>query len=39
MIADTGQVLNPAATDENNGVFLQVMADAGDIRGNLDSIS
>src|SRR5919107_350955 len=36
LVADTREVLHPAATDEHDRVLLQVVADAGDVRGHLD---
>ena len=38
MVTNTGKVLNTAATNENNAVFLKVMTNAGDISGNFDSV-
>lgn len=38
VITHTGKILNTAASDKNNGVLLQVVAYAGDIRRNLDSV-
>src|SRR5690606_17380898 len=36
LVTDTRQVLHAAATHEHDGVLLQVVADAGDVRGDLD---
>src|SRR5215471_6656000 len=36
LVPDAGQVLHPAATHEHDRVLLQVVADAGDVRGDLD---
>src|SRR5919199_1898279 len=36
LVPDAGEVLHPAATDEHDRVLLQVVADAGDVRGHLD---
>ena len=33
-----GQILDTTATDQNNAVLLQVMADTGNVRGDLDTI-
>jgi hypothetical protein len=38
MIANTWQVLYPATANQYNRVLLKIMADTGNIRGNLDSI-
>jgi hypothetical protein len=38
VIADAGQVFDPAAPDEDDRVLLEVMSDAGDIAGDLDII-
>ena len=38
VVTDTGQVLNTTATDQHDGVLLQVMADTGNVRGDLDTI-
>src|SRR5688572_200995 len=35
LVADAGEVLHAAATDEHDGVLLQVVADPGDVRGDL----
>src|SRR5215211_23350 len=37
LVADAGEVLHPAAADEHDGVLLQVVADAGDVGGDLDA--
>src|SRR3954454_5411529 len=37
LVADTRQVLHPTATHEHDRVLLQVVADAGDVRGDLDA--
>ena len=39
VVADTGKVFYSASPDENNRVFLQVMADARNVRGNFDAVS
>src|SRR5262245_13457155 len=36
LVADAGEVLHPTATYEHDRVLLQVVTDAGDIRGDLD---
>src|ERR687891_298099 len=36
LVADAGEVLHPAATDEHDRVLLKVVADAGDVGGHLD---
>ncbi|MNL63059.1 hypothetical protein D3C87_1871500 [compost metagenome] len=38
MVADTGQVLDTAAADQHHRVLLQVVADAGDVAGDLDLV-
>src|SRR5512137_1956770 len=38
VIAHARKVFDPAATDKDNRVFLKVVADSGDIRGNLDPV-
>src|SRR5829696_4625480 len=38
VVADSGQVLDAAAADEHERVLLEVMADAGDIGGDLDTV-
>jgi hypothetical protein len=38
MISDTGKVLYTAATNEHNGVLLEIVSDAGDIRGDFDPV-
>src|SRR5215217_3311831 len=37
LVADAGKVLHPAPADEHDGVFLQVVANAGDVGGDLDA--
>src|SRR3954466_11051065 len=37
LVADTGEVLHPAAADEHDGVLLEVVADARDVRRDLDA--
>src|SRR5690606_1973942 len=37
LVADTGEVLHTAATDEHDRVLLEVVADTGDVRGDLDA--
>src|SRR6266511_1269238 len=37
LVADAGQVLDPAAAYQHDRVLLQVVADAGDVRGDLDA--
>src|SRR5215211_7423599 len=36
LVADAGQVLDAAAAHQHDRVLLQVVADAGDVRGDLD---
>src|SRR4029077_6786174 len=36
LVADTRQVAHPAAAHQHDRVFLQVVPDAGDVRGDLD---
>src|SRR4051794_28362235 len=36
LVPDTGQVLHPTATHEHDRVLLQVVADTGDVSGDLD---
>src|ERR671910_96852 len=36
LVADAGQVLHPAATDEHDGVLLEVVPDARDVGRHLD---
>src|SRR3954467_13994895 len=36
LVANTGQVLHTTAADEHDGVLLQVVADAGNVGGDLD---
>ncbi len=38
VVTHTGQVLDTAAADQNDRVLLQVVADAGNVRGDLDTI-
>ena len=38
VVTHTGQVLHTAATDQNDAVLLQIVADAGNVRGDLDTI-
>ena len=38
VVTNTGQVLDTAAANQNDGVLLQVMADAGNVRGDLNTI-
>src|SRR3954465_6887583 len=37
LVADTGEVLHPAATDEHDRVLLQVVSHARDVRRDLDA--
>src|SRR3954469_2666310 len=37
LVADTGEVLHPAATDEHDRVLLEVVAHARDVRRDLDA--
>src|SRR3982751_3079518 len=37
LVADAGEVLHAAAADEHDRVLLQVVADAGDVRRDLDA--
>src|SRR5919205_2633337 len=37
LVADAGKVLHPAAAHEHHRVLLQVVADAGDVGGDLDA--
>src|SRR5215211_1208408 len=37
LVTDAGQVLHPAAPDEHDGVLLEVVANARDVRGDLDA--
>jgi len=39
VVADTRQVFNPAAPDQNHRVLLEVMPFAADVGGNLNSVS
>src|SRR5215208_1667181 len=36
LVPHAGEILHPAAPDEHDRVLLQVVADAGDVRGHLD---
>src|SRR6185295_4618097 len=36
LVANAGEVLHAAATDQHDRVLLQVVAHAGDVRGHLD---
>src|SRR6266545_2022657 len=36
LVADAGQVADPAAPHQHNRVLLQVVPDPGDVRGDLD---
>src|SRR5439155_15422924 len=36
LVPHAGEVLHPAAADEHDGVLLQVVPDARDVRGDLD---
>ena len=38
MIADSGKILHAAAADQDDGMFLEVMADARNIRSHLDAV-
>ena len=38
MVTHAGQILDTTAPDQNNGVFLQVMADTGNISRDLDLV-
>jgi hypothetical protein len=38
VITHTGQVLDAAAADEHDRVLLEVVADARDVRGDLDPV-
>jgi len=38
VVTHTGEILHAAATNEHDGVLLEVMADAWDIRGDLDAV-
>src|SRR5690606_18191147 len=38
VVAHTGQVLHTATADHHDGVFLQVVAFAGDVRGHLKAV-
>src|SRR5690349_8065782 len=37
LVADTGQVLHAAPADEHDRVLLEVVADTGDVRRDLDA--
>src|SRR3954471_5369627 len=37
LVADTGEVLHPAAADEHDRVLLEVVTDARDVRRDLDA--
>src|SRR3954452_12749072 len=37
LVADTGEVLHPAAADEHDGVLLEVVAHTRDVRRDLDA--
>src|SRR5262245_59992721 len=36
LVPHAGEILHPAAADEHDRVLLQVVSDAGDVRGGLD---
>jgi hypothetical protein len=38
MIPNPGKVFHPSSSDEDNRVFLEIMANPWDISGHLDSI-
>jgi hypothetical protein len=38
VVANTRKVLNPATTDQYDRVFLKVMADAWDVRGDFETV-
>ena len=38
MVTHTGQVLDTAAADHDDGVLLQVVANTGDVRGDLVAV-
>jgi hypothetical protein len=38
MITDPGKILDPASPDQNHRMFLEVVADAGDIGGYFRSV-
>src|SRR5215204_3734315 len=37
LVADAGEILHPAAADEHDRVLLEVVANARDVRGDLDA--
>src|SRR4051812_41892763 len=37
LVANTGEILHAAATHEHDAVLLEVVADAGDVGGDLDA--
>ena len=39
MISDSRKIRHPAAANHHNGVFLKIMANAGNISGNFHTIS
>jgi hypothetical protein len=39
MVTNTRQIFNPAASDQHYGVLLEIMADSGNIGGNLNAVS
>ena len=39
VVTDAGQVLDTAAADHDDGVFLQVVADTGDVSGDFVTIA
>src|SRR5262249_2636727 len=36
LVPDTGEILHPAATHQDDRVLLQIVPDTGDVRGDLD---
>src|SRR5690349_17501163 len=38
VVADSREILDPSATDQDDAVLLEVVADAGDVGGDLDAI-
>ena len=38
MIPDTRKVLDPPSADQNHGVLLEIVSDAGDVGGDLDPL-